>query len=62
VEEAATLTLVAAPGIQIQLWKLYFTLAANTETGAWRGCAVSIPGDAQTQPAQALFGAGGSTR
>lgn len=45
--------LVATPGIQIRLWKHFFTPAANTETGAQRGCAISTPEDAQIQTAQA---------
>lgn len=59
----ATLTLAATPGSQSKLWQHSSTLAANTETGAQRGCAISIPGDARIQTAPALvklapFGAG----
>lgn len=48
----ATITLIATPGSQMMLWKQFFTLSANTETGAQRGCATCSLGDAQIQTAQ----------
>lgn len=62
-----TPALAATWGNQTRLWKNFFTLAENTEKGAQRCCAISIPGDAHIQTAQALgklalFGAGGWTR
>lgn len=50
-----TVTLIATPGSQIRLWKHFFTLSANTETGAQRGCAICSLGGAQIQTTKDMF-------
>lgn len=57
----AIVTVIATPGSQQRLWKQFFTLSANTETGAQRGCAICSLGYAQIQITQDLFAARGWT-
>lgn len=57
----ATVTLITTPGSQMKLCKQFFTLSADTGTGAQRGCAICSLGDAQIQTAQDLFAARGWT-